>query len=181
MGEHTGDGVMSGGLLRASGGHAPPDRPTWAVTWRASVSYRGARFTPKVRHTAALLMPPSNAVQVAVHCSSGIARCRPPRSPRRVAAATPAVARACVKARAYWASAPHTLNRTLTLSHFVAHKNGLRRGVSPDHFRANLVNIAEHLRCRLRHRGTNFGLRHTPRHGATRERSCSRQHHDTGT
>lgn len=60
------------------------------VPLRANVSYNVARLMPKVRHTAALLIPLSSATAILAHCSSLTARGRPPRLPRRMAAAIPA-------------------------------------------------------------------------------------------
>jgi hypothetical protein len=103
--------VLPGGRLvcGARRGYGPPSPRGWGC-WaaRSSASYSVVRFTPKVRQIAALLAPASRAVRIAVSFSSLMAWGRPPRFPRRCAAATPALMRSCVKARSYWASAPNT-------------------------------------------------------------------------
>ncbi|WP_026018745.1 hypothetical protein, partial [Komagataeibacter europaeus] len=55
---------------------------------RASVSISVERGTPKLRHIAALLAPPSRATVIAATFSASIAGGLPPRRPRRLAADT---------------------------------------------------------------------------------------------
>src|SRR5216684_3442840 len=108
----AGLGLAVGLTCRVRRGDAPPARcgPSWGVA-RPSASYNAVRFTPKVRHIAAVLAPPCRAVRVAASFSSLMAWGRPPRFPRRFAAAKPALMRSCVKARSYGASAPNTLSK----------------------------------------------------------------------
>src|SRR3954462_9533956 len=63
----------------------PTDHPI-----RARESISVLRLTPKVRQTAALVAPPSRAVITAPSFSASMATGRPPRRPRRRAAARPA-------------------------------------------------------------------------------------------
>jgi len=69
------------------------------------------RLIPKVRQTAAFVVPPSSAVTTAAIFSASIATGRPPRRPRRRAAARPARTRSWVRDRSNCASAPKTWNR----------------------------------------------------------------------
>ena len=69
------------------------------------------RLIPKVRHTAAFVAPPSSAATTAAIFSASIATGRPPRRPRRRAAARPARTRSWVNDRSNCASAPKTWNR----------------------------------------------------------------------
>ena len=69
------------------------------------------RLIPKVRQTAAFVAPPSSAAMTAAIFSASIATGRPPRRPRRRAAARPALTRSRVSDRSNCASAPKTLNR----------------------------------------------------------------------
>src|ERR1700730_12448092 len=83
----------------------------WGPALRASASYSVVRLTPKVRHIAALLAPAAKAAWIAARFSSRMAWGRPPRFPRRLAAAKAALTRSWVKTRSYGASVPHTLHR----------------------------------------------------------------------
>jgi hypothetical protein len=104
--------LTTGGLAcRARCGDIPHHGLARAAALRASASYSVVRLTPKVRHSAALLAPPSKAVRIAASFSSLMAWGRPPRFLRRLAAANPTLMRSCVKAHSYWTSAPNTLNR----------------------------------------------------------------------
>ena len=60
---------------------------------RARVSINVVRLTPKLRHTAALDMPPFRAARTASSFSPEMAAGRPPTRPRRRAAANPATTR----------------------------------------------------------------------------------------
>src|SRR5215213_9005922 len=81
----------------SSGEDAGPVQPT-----RASVSTSVERGTLKVRHTLALLAPPSSAATICSTFSRSSAGGRPPLRPRRRAAAKPARTRSRVSARSYW-------------------------------------------------------------------------------
>ena len=69
------------------------------------------RLIPKVRQTAAFVVPASSAVTTAAIFSASIATGRPPRRPRRRAAARPARTRSWIRDRSNCASAPKTWNR----------------------------------------------------------------------
>jgi hypothetical protein len=77
-------------------GPAPP-APVHPV--RARVSRSVDRGTWKVRHTLALLAPPSSAAVICSSFSAPIVGGRPPLRPRQCAAAKPADTRSLVKAR----------------------------------------------------------------------------------
>jgi len=62
------------------------------------VSIKVERRTWKVRHTAALLAPPSSAAMICSTFSGSIAGGRPALRPRRRAAASPAVTRSLIRA-----------------------------------------------------------------------------------
>ena len=79
---------------------------------RVSVPIKVERSTPKLWHTAALLIPPSRAFVIASIFSGGIASGLPPCRSRRFAAARPAILHSRVGARSYWASAPNIENST---------------------------------------------------------------------
>jgi hypothetical protein len=84
----------------------PPDQPI-----RAKESMSVLRLMPKVRQTAALVAPPSSATTTAASFSPSIATGRPPRRPRRRAAARPARTRSWIRDRSNCARAPKTWNR----------------------------------------------------------------------
>jgi hypothetical protein len=82
--------LTTGGLAcRARRGDIPHHGVARAAALRASASYSGVRLTPKVRHSAVLLAPPSKAVRIVASFSSLMAWSRPPRFLRRLAAANP--------------------------------------------------------------------------------------------
>ena len=104
-------GLEVGRACGARCGYAPPSRRgTVCRSARRSASYSVVRLTPTVRQIAALLAPACKAVRMAASFSSRIAWGRPPRLPRRLAVARPALMRSCVKARSYWAKALNPLN-----------------------------------------------------------------------
>jgi len=84
-------------------GLAAADQPI-----RVSVSMSVLRLTAKVRQTAAFVAPPSSAATTAAIFSVSIATGRPPRRPRRRAAARPAFTRSWINERSNCDSAPKT-------------------------------------------------------------------------
>ena len=74
----------------------------------AKASMSVLRLIPKVRQTAALEAPPSSAEVTAASFSASIVVGRPPRRPRRRAAASPACLRSWMSERSNCASAPNT-------------------------------------------------------------------------
>ena len=104
----AGEGLLgraAGALLTADAGEAGPVHPALA-----RVSSSVERGTLKLRHTLALLAPPSSAATMPSGRSGSTVGRRPPFRPRRLAAARPAITRCWVKARSYCASAPKMPN-----------------------------------------------------------------------
>ena len=106
--------IVSGGAWPAG-----PVQPT-----RARVSSSVERGTLKLRHTLALLAPPSSAETICSTRSGSSAGGRPPLRPRRLAAARPATTRSRVRARSYWASAPKMPNSSSPCGVVVSHLFG---------------------------------------------------------
>ena len=83
-----------------------PQPPAPVQPTRARVSSSVERGTLKKRHTLALLAPPSSTETICSTRSGSSVSGRPPRRPRRLAAARPAMTRSRVSARSYEAGTP---------------------------------------------------------------------------
>ena len=92
------------------------------------------RLIPKVRQTAAFVVLPSSAVTTAAIVSASIATGRPPRRPRRRAAARPALTRSWINERSNCASAPKTWNRNSPCGVVVSIRSVSERNATPPSF-----------------------------------------------